>query len=166
MGSTYFYIEVCTTVFWAFFVWTLLRILFNHILETPSVTPTLNPTAMLSPLPTISGWPLLNYMYTTSPYIYVDNALCHRTIFSTTAVIMEQLLASYPLKPIYTSFRSTLVKYCVLLSFSVPTYCYTCLEWMFWINSHYMGLEQKDLDVVVSAETRNTRVTQKWDNNL
>ena len=64
MGSTYFYVEVCTTVFWHFFVWNFLRILIHFTLAIPLVTPPWTPISPTSHLPNISWCPVFNYMYT------------------------------------------------------------------------------------------------------
>ena len=117
MGSTYFYVEVCTTLFWYFFVWNFLRALTHFTLSTPLVTHPCTPISLTSHLSTISGCPVLNHMYTPSPYISVGSALCQKIRFYTAAVILLQLLKSSSLKPQPLISRSAFVKYFILLIF-------------------------------------------------
>ena len=63
-----------TTVFWHFFVWNFLIILIHFTLSTSLVTPPCTPISPTSHLPTISGCPILNYIYTISPSLQVGSA--------------------------------------------------------------------------------------------
>ena len=98
------------------FDWTLMINLFHNTLVTLSVTPPCNMITPTSHLTIIKGFPILYYIYTASPYLWVRGSLWQIIRLSTRDVILAQLLTYSSLKTQGPSSISALENYFFLLS--------------------------------------------------